>query len=124
MIKNIDDLKGMGKRSPIHAIFFTLQLFSLAGIPMLGGFLSKAVAFYAGIDAGLWPLVLVALLNSALAVGYYAWIVKHLYFDAPDPEASLLKLTTGSLVGQLILLAGTIYFGVVAGTVFGAAIPL
>jgi NADH-quinone oxidoreductase subunit N len=123
-VKSIDDLRGMGVRSPIHALFFTLQLFSLAGIPLLGGFLSKAVAFYAGIDAGLWPLVLAALLNSALAVAYYAWIIKHVYFDAPAEGAFVIKIPTGSLIGQLILLAGTIYFGVVAGTIFGVAIPL
>jgi NADH-quinone oxidoreductase subunit N len=123
-VKNLDDLKGMGQRSPIHSLFFTLQFFSLAGIPLLGGFLSKAVAFYAGVDAGLWPMVLAALLNSALAVGYYAWIVKHLYFDAAAEGASTHKMSTGSLIGQVILLAGTLYFGVVAGTVFSAAIPL
>jgi uncharacterized oligopeptide transporter (OPT) family protein len=33
-------------------------------------------------------------------------------------------MSTGSLIGQVILLAGTLYFGVVAGTVFSAAIPL
>jgi NADH-quinone oxidoreductase subunit N len=123
-VKVVDDLKGMGTRSPIHALLFTLQLFSLAGIPLLAGFLSKAIAFYAGIDAGLWPLVLAALLNSALAVGYYAWIIKHIYFDAAPEGAPSVKMPTGSLIGQLILLAGTIYFGVVAGTVFGTTIPL
>ena len=123
-VKNIDDLKGMGARSPLHALLLTLQLFSLAGIPMLGGFMSKAVAFYAGVDAGLWPLVLAALLNSALAVGYYAWMIKHLYFDAADEGAEAIKIPIGSLIGQLILLAGTIYFGIAAGTIFGVAIPL
>jgi len=121
-IKNIEDLKGMGSRSPVLALLLTLQLFSLAGIPFLAGFLSKAVAFYAGIDAGLWPLVLVALLNSALAVGYYAWIVKHLYFDKAPEGAQSVKMPVGSLAGQIILLAGTVYFGIVASTIFDATI--
>jgi NADH-quinone oxidoreductase subunit N len=123
-VKNIDDIRGMGLRSPMHSLLFTLQLFSLAGIPLLAGFLSKAVAFYAGIDAGLWPLVLAALLNSALAVGYYAWIIKHLYFDAPAKDAAAVTMPTGSLIGQVILLAGTLYFGVVAGTLFGTTLSL
>jgi NADH-quinone oxidoreductase subunit N len=116
-IKYIDDLKGLGKKSGVYAFFLTAQLFSLAGIPLLAGFLSKAVAFYAGVDAGLWPLVLVALLNSALAVAYYAWLVKQIYFDAPTDERTS-EIPTGALIGQGLLLAGTIYFGIVAGQIF------
>ena len=86
---------------------------------MLAGFLSRTVAFYAGVDAGLWPIVLIAALNSALAVAYYVWIVKHIYFDKAENEASV-KMSAGSLIGQLILLAGTVYFGIVAGNVISA----
>jgi NADH-quinone oxidoreductase subunit N len=123
-VKVLSDLKGLGARSPMYAIIFTLQLLSLAGIPLLGGFLSKAVAFYAGIDAGLWPLVLVALLNSALAVAYYAWMIKQFYFDAPTDDKATLKIAPEALLAQLILLAGTIYFGVVAGTIFSSTMSL
>ncbi len=120
-VKYLHDLKGMGKRAPLHSLFFTIQLFSLAGIPLLAGFLAKAVAFYAGVDAGLWPIVLVAALNSALAVAYYAWIVKHLYFDEAKFN-STVKMSAGSLIGQLILLAGTIYFGIVAADVINSTV--
>ncbi len=117
-IKTLDDLKGLGQKNPLYALLFTVQLFSLAGIPLLAGFIAKAVAFYAGVDAGLWPLIMIALLNSALSVGYYAWIVKHIYFD----EAQTKGVITGrftALLGQLILLGGTIYFGVIAADIFG-----
>jgi NADH-quinone oxidoreductase subunit N len=124
-VKYLEDIKGLGNKAPVHALFFTIQLFSLAGIPMLAGFLSKAVAFYAGIDAGLWPIVLVALLNSALAVAYYAWIVKHIYFDKPvDGTVKKISISGGSLIGQLILLIGTIYFGIVATQVFNTTISM
>jgi len=119
-VKYLKDIKGMGKRAPLHSLFFTVQLFSLAGIPLLAGFLSKAVAFYAGVDAGLWAIVLIAALNSALAVGYYVWIIKHIYFDKTENESTTIKMSAGSLIGQLILLAGTIYFGIVAGNIIGA----
>ena len=117
-IKTLDDLKGLGQKNPLYALLFTVQLFSLAGIPLLAGFIAKAVAFYAGVDAGLWPLILIALLNSALSVGYYAWIVKHLYFDAAAGENRLSGIGMMPLFGQLILLGGTIYFGVVAADIF------
>ena len=122
-VKFLEDIKGLGKKAPVHSLFFTIQLFSLAGIPLLAGFLSKAVAFYAGVDAGLWIIVLIAALNSALAVAYYAWIVKHIYFDKTESEATI-SMTPGSLMGQLILLAGTIYFGIYAAGIFNATISM
>ncbi len=118
-IQRLEELKGLAKGNGLLAFFFTVQLFSLAGIPLLAGFLGKAVVFYAGVDAGLWIAVLIALLNSALSVGYYAWIVKHLYFD----EATTLHETATEktpLIAQTILLAGTFYFGIFASIIFVA----
>jgi len=124
-IKTLEDIKGLYKKSPLHSLFFTVQLLSLAGVPISAGFMSKAVAFYAGVDAGLWPIVLIALLNSALAVAYYVWIMKHIYFDEPvDGTQAHITMTPGSLIGQLILLAGTIYFGVFAAPIFSATLGL
>jgi NADH-quinone oxidoreductase subunit N len=121
-VKYLEDIKGLYKKAPFHSLLFTIQLFSLAGIPLLAGFLSKAVAFYAGVDAGLWPIVLIALLNSALAVGYYVWIIKHIYFDEPKDGNEVIQMSTGSLIGQLILLAGTIYFGIAASDIINATV--
>jgi NADH-quinone oxidoreductase subunit N len=124
-IKTLEDIKGLYKKSPLHALFFTIQLLSLAGIPLLAGFISKAVAFYAGVDAGLWPLVLIAALNSALSLGYYLWVIKHMYFDEPVVGTQAkITITPGALFGQLILLAGTIYFGIFAAPVFSATLGL
>ena len=118
-MESLEDIAGLGGRSPVLSLFFTLQLFSLAGIPLLAGFLGKAILFYAGVDAGLWWAVLIALLNSALSVAYYAWIVKQLWFDeSKGMKEELLSANTFS--AQAILLAGTLWFGIFAGTVFAA----
>lgn len=117
----LDDIKGLGNRDRLSALFFTLQLFSLAGIPLLAGFLGKAVAVYAVVDAGYWPIALVALLNSALSVGYYAWIVKQMYFDEKAAENRLSPLSLLPGIAQIILLAGTVYFGVFAYQIFAVA---
>jgi len=120
-IKELDDIRGLYQRNPLYALFFTIQLLSLAGVPIMAGFISKAITFWAGVDAGLWPLVLVAALNSALSVGYYAWIIKHIYFDETDGyNNSKIVMNKGTLIGQTILLAGTIYFGIFASSIFGA----
>ncbi len=113
----------MGKVNRLLAFFFSVQLFSLAGIPLLAGFLAKALVFYAVVDAGLWYIVLIALLNSALSVGYYAWIVKHIYFDAPSMTLEQEQTHKDedeniAILSQSILLLGTVYFGIFASLVF------
>src|SRR5918995_736675 len=63
---------------------------ALAGVPPLNGFWSKLVLFGAGINSG--PIVewgpwlaIAGVLNSALSLGYYAWIMRKMYMeDAPD----------------------------------------
>ena len=117
-IHTLADLKGFSKQNSLLAFYFTIQLFSLAGIPLLAGFLGKAVLFYAGVDANLWWLVLIALLNSALSVGYYAIIIKSIYFEESDKPKRFVEITT-PLMAQFILACGTVVFGVYAGLVIG-----
>ena len=119
--ERLEHFKGLGASQPLMAIFFTIQLFSLAGIPMLAGFMGKAVLFYAGVEAGLWWAVLVALLNSALSVGYYAWVVKHLWFDEAAVETKGTPPEKTIVAAQGVLLLGTLWFGIFAQTVFAVA---
>ncbi len=122
-ISTLEDLKGLYSYSPTLSLIFTIQLFSLSGIPLLAGFMGKVVVFYAGVDAGLWIFVLIALLNSALSVGYYAWIIKHIYFDKTSKEQNI-RLNRAYIVGQIILLIGTIYYGVFASEIFQVGVVL
>ena len=116
-IVSITDLNGFAKQNPLLGALLTIQLFSLAGIPLLAGFLAKAVLFYAVVDAGLWWVALIALLNSALSVAYYAMIVKSIYFEKLDAKAVTISNKTTAFAAQIILVAGTLFFGVFAGDV-------
>jgi NADH-quinone oxidoreductase subunit N len=117
-VSTIEELSGFASQNAILAFVFTLQLFSLAGIPLLAGFLGKAVVFYAVVDAGLWWVALIALLNSALSVGYYAWVVKAIYFDELKIQKRVFLGIKLPMTAQFILLGGTLFFGVFAGVVF------
>ena len=116
-ITTLEELAGFSKVNHLVSLFFTLELLSLAGIPLLAGFLAKAVVFYSVVDAGFYYIALIALLNSALSVGYYVWIIKAIYFDDTSKEKQELKLTM-PLMAQTILACGTLYFGIFAGVVF------
>lgn len=118
----LEDFKGLANKDKLSALFFTIQLFSLAGIPLLAGFISKAVLIYAVVDANLTIVALIALLNSALSVAYYAWIIKHIYFDEANGKNKIASVQKMPLIAQTVLLAGTLYFGVFAYSVFSVTL--
>ena len=118
----LEDFKGLADKDKLSALFFTIQLFSLAGIPLLAGFISKAVLVYAVVDADMTIVALIALLNSALSVAYYAWIIKHIYFDEANRKNKIASVQKMPLIAQTVLLAGTLYFGVFAYSVFSVTL--
>src|SRR5919109_785482 len=87
---SLERYRGLGLRMPFTAIAFSISLLALAGVPPLNGFWSKLVLFSAAIDSGpkvAWGpyLAIAGVLNSALSLGYYAWIMRKMYMeDAPD----------------------------------------
>jgi NADH-quinone oxidoreductase subunit N len=92
---SLEKYRGLGKRMPITAIALSISLLALAGVPPLNGFWSKLVLFGAGINSG--PLVewgpwlaIAGVLNSALSLGYYAWIMRKMYMEE-GPDMSKVK---------------------------------
>ena len=85
MVENISDLAGIAAKRPWIAIVLTMVFFSLTGIPPLAGFFGKLYVFQAALDAGLWPLVLIAAIATVVGAGYYLWIIKTVWFDQPGP---------------------------------------
>lgn len=83
---HIDNFRGLGKRMPITALCMTIFVFALAGIPLTAGFMSKFVLFSSTIQAGFVWLAVIAILNSAISLYYYAKIVKYMYFLPTDSE--------------------------------------
>lgn len=88
---HLDRLRGLGRRMPITAIGITVSLLALAGVPPLSGFWSKLVLFGAAIDAGAavpWApwLAIAGVLNSALSLAYYGWIIRKMYFEDAGGE--------------------------------------
>jgi NADH-quinone oxidoreductase subunit N len=61
-------------------------MFSLAGVPWMGGFIGKWFVFSAAIEAGLYPLAIIGVLASVVGAYYYLRIVKIMFFDEPAPS--------------------------------------
>ncbi len=79
--ENISDLSGISKKHPILALSFLVILFSLAGIPPLGGFFAKFYVFTAVVEQKMYALAIIGLLTTVISAFYYLKIIKTIYFD-------------------------------------------
>jgi proton-translocating NADH-quinone oxidoreductase chain N len=117
--KNIDDLgnfAGLGKRAPITAFSLFVFFLALAGIPPSAGFIGKFVLFYsitieAVAQASNWLLlvVIIAILNSALSIYYYARVIRYMYVLPPNGEK--IREPAPYVVAILLAVIGTIGIG-------------
>ena len=81
--ESIDDLSGLARSNPGIAVLIGAIMFSLIGIPPLGGFFAKYYAFSAAVQVNLWPLAVIGMLASVVSAFYYLRVVKVMYFDEP-----------------------------------------
>jgi len=81
--EQLDDYKGLNRRSPWWAFMMLIVMFSLAGIPPTVGFYAKFAVLEAAVSAGFLWLAVAAVLASVVGAFYYLRIVKLMYFDEP-----------------------------------------
>ena len=79
--ENISDLSGISKKHPLLAISLLIILFSLAGVPPLGGFFAKFYVFVAVLEKEMYALAIIGLITTVMSAFYYLKIIKTIYFD-------------------------------------------
>jgi NADH-quinone oxidoreductase subunit N len=86
------------RRSPLLAATLLVGVFGLAGVPPFAGFMGKLALFTAAFERGHGWLVVVAVINAAIAVYYYLGVVREAFFgDAGDrPPIRLDDLDAGA----------------------------
>ena len=87
--ENLDDYKGLNKRSPWFAGIMLMMMFSMAGIPFFVGFFAKFAVLLAAIKAGYTVVAVIAVMFSLVGAFYYLRVVKLMYFDAPVDSAPI-----------------------------------
>ena len=90
-IEDIADFSGMYKSQPVLAAIMAIFMFSLAGIPPLGGFIAKLYVFNAVVASGYFWLAVVGVLTSVVAAYYYIRVVKVMYFEDPAQETETVS---------------------------------
>jgi NADH-quinone oxidoreductase subunit N len=112
---SLEKYRGLGIRMPITAVALAISMLALAGVPPLNGFWSKLVIFGAAINSSAYVwwgpyLAIAGVLNSALSLGYYAWIIRKMYMEQ-GPDMSKIREPKAML--------GVLVFGLVFMVAFG-----
>ena len=84
--EEIDDLKGLAKRSPWFALVMTIFMLSLAGLPPTVGFYAKLSVLQSLVTTnvtGYLVLAVAAVVLSLVGAYYYLRVIKVMYFDEP-----------------------------------------
>jgi multicomponent Na+:H+ antiporter subunit D len=121
----IEDMAGLGRRMPWTMGAFVLAGLSLIGVPLTVGFVSKWYLILAALERGWWPVALLVVVTSLMAVAYIWRVVESAYFHTAStdgPGASVVREAPLSLlVPTWTLVVANVYFGVDASLTAGVA---
>ncbi len=112
--ETIDAFNGLARRNILLTIVMATALFSLVGLPPLGGFFVKWWLLAALGQEGMYWLVLVIVFNTLISLYYYARIARAMIFSddgQPVVRAPLVGQLAVGLCATLVLLTGTIWAG-------------
>jgi NADH-quinone oxidoreductase subunit N len=99
------------------AAIFTVFLLSLIGIPLFGGFFAKFYVFSSALQQNLVGLVIIGVLNSAVAAYYYLRIIVVMYMREAREEVPVAPIPAGLGLALALSVAVTIYLGVLPNRV-------
>ena len=126
--RTFEDYAGLARQAPLACVAMTVFMFSLAGLPVGGGFVSKYYLFAGAVGAGVWWLALVGAINSALSLYYYTRVVKAMWIEDPLEDRTIESYPTAlyvavltAAVATVVLLPGLVIFD---GAAFDAAAAL
>jgi len=109
----LSDWSGAGRTMPWTSLAWAIGGLGLIGVPLTAGFISKWLLLTSAIESELWPVAVLMLLSSLLAVVYVWRVVETLFFGEPSEKAlAATEAPMQMLIPTYILLAATILFGV------------
>ena len=106
-----NQLSGAGKTMPWTSVAMVISALSLIGIPGTAGFISKWLLIEAALDKGWWPVALLIVASSLLAVIYVWRLIEALYLYQPAAGKTLCEAPIGMRVPLWIMAAACLYFG-------------
>ncbi len=112
--ESMDDFNGFYATNPRLSLIMLVSLFSLAGIPPVAGFFGKFFLFTAAASAGMYILVLIAVLNATVSLYYYLLVVKAMFINKNETPIPTLTSTVYEKIAMGLCLTGIIVIGFVS----------
>ena len=107
----LTNLQGAGFTMPWTSAATVVGCLSLIGVPGTAGFISKWILVEAAIENGKWPLAIVIIFSSLLAVVYCGRLIETLYFKTGNDETVVNEAPLTMLISIWIASLACIYFG-------------
>ena len=120
--EEIEDFRGLAETQPYLALVITTGLFSLSGMPLLAGFVTKFVLFQAAAEEGFLWLATVAVIMSTVSLYYYLKVIRQMYVVEPaEGQEARWRLTPIAYLTTGVLFLGIFLVGLWARPIFEAA---
>lgn len=116
-----DTIQGLGRRMPLTSAAVVVAGLSLIGVPGTAGFISKWVLVQAALEKGWWPIALLIVASSLLAVIYVWRVVEVLYLQKTPEGCTIEKAPMSMVVPMWILALACIFFGLNTDLTLSAA---
>ena len=118
----LGDMAGLGKRMPLTMAAFVAGGLSLIGVPLTVGFISKWYLIQSALEKGWWPVAVLIVLSSLLAVIYIWRVVEVAYFNAPpEGKEAVTEAPMSMIIPMFVLIGAAYYFGIDATTTLDVA---
>jgi len=116
-----ENIKGMGREMPWTFAAMVIAALSLIGVPGTVGFVSKWQLLQAALEQNHWPMVIIILAGSLLAIVYVWKLIEVLYFQTPEKirvagvasgSENIGRSPTTMVISTWLFALGCIYFGI------------
>ncbi len=118
--EEIGDFRGMRERAPLLAGALAGALFSLAGLPLFAGFVTKFILFQAVTDQGYFWLAAIAVVTSVVSLYYYLQVMREAFVSAPAEGEGRLHVPYVMQGLTVALMLGVFYVGLYPQQLFDA----
>jgi NADH-quinone oxidoreductase subunit N len=112
---SLEDFRGMFWRNSWLSTVLITVLLSLAGIPLTAGFIGKFYILSVGVEDGLWFLMSMLIVGSAIGLYYYLRLI-YIMLQKPEQGTAADRAANSLPVGINVVMAamtlGIIYLGI------------
>ncbi len=104
-------IRGAGRTMPLTSAALVIAGLSLIGIPGTAGFISKWLLVQAALEKGWWPVAMLVVLSSLLAIVYVWRVVEALYLKTAPSDGARNDAPPSMLIPLWVMALATLYFG-------------